>query len=118
PRWRRAAIQLASGVVVEAYGTGQRIRGRRRGATRPTLIVCDDLQNDRHVASALERESSRAWFHAALMHSGTSKTNVLNLATALHRDALAMQLQTQPGWTSRCFRAIERWPDREDLWKE
>lgn len=40
------------------------------------------------------------------------------MATALHRDALAMQLQTTPGWRSQLFRAIENWPEREDLWQE
>ena len=35
------------------------------------------------------------------MKAGTARTNVVNLATALHRDALAMQLHRTPGWTSR-----------------
>jgi predicted phage terminase large subunit-like protein len=42
----------------------------------------------------------------------------VNLATALHREALAMELNATPGWTSRVFQAIERWPDRMDLWDQ
>src|SRR5262249_8533907 len=49
PVWRSAAIVLRNGVTIEAYGTGQRIRGRRRRANRPTLIVADDIQNDSHM---------------------------------------------------------------------
>ena len=49
PVWRAGAIVLRNGVAIEAFGTGQRIRGRRRRAHRPTLIVCDDLQNDGHI---------------------------------------------------------------------
>ena len=32
PRWQAASIELANGVVIESFGTGQRIRGRRRRA--------------------------------------------------------------------------------------
>jgi len=116
PRWRADAIELPNGVVIEAYGTGQHLRGRRRRENRPTLIVCDDLQNDSHIASADQRRASREWFHGALLKAGDERTNVINLATALHRDALAMQLLRSPGWTSAVFRAIEKQPDNLDLW--
>ena len=31
------------------------MRGRRRRADRPSLIVCDDVQNDSHMESARQR---------------------------------------------------------------
>ena len=118
PVWRAGTIELRGGVVVEAYGTGQRIRGRRRRQHRPTLLVCDDLQNDGHITSARQRDHSRTWFHGTLLKAGTGRTNVVNLATALHREALAMELCAAPGWTSRRFQAIERWPENMSLWAE
>jgi predicted phage terminase large subunit-like protein len=118
PVWRSGAIVLCNGACIEAFGTGQRIRGRRRRAERPTLIVCDDLQNDGHILSARERERSRTWFFGTLLKAGTPATNVLHLATALHREALAMELTRTPGWTSRTFRAIARWPENLSLWEE
>ncbi len=118
PVWRSGTIVLRNGVMVQALGTGQRIRGRRHGAHRPTLIICDDLQNDSHIVSAWQRQQSRHWFHGALMKAGTARTNVVNLATALHRDALAMELHRTPGWVSRVFRAVIRWPLRMDLWQQ
>lgn len=118
PRWRATSIMLRNGVSVEAFGTGQRIRGRRHRAHRPTLIICDDLQNDQQVQSPRQRELARQWFHSALMKAGTARTIVVNLATALHRDALAMVLHRTPGWTSRVFRALLEWPERMDLWDQ
>ena len=118
PVWRSGTIVLRTGVTIEAYGTGQRIRGRRRRAHRPTLIVCDDLQNDGHMQSALQRDHSRNWFHGTLLKAGTVRTNVVNLATALHREALAMELSGNPGWTSRTFQAIQSWPANMPLWQE
>jgi predicted phage terminase large subunit-like protein len=116
--WRSAAIQLSNEVTIESFGTGQGLRGRRRRAARPTLIVCDDLQNDSHIASAAQREASRRWFHGTLLNAGTPTTNVVNLATALHRDALALQLAQTPGWTSESFGAIQKWPRNRELWRE
>jgi predicted phage terminase large subunit-like protein len=116
PRVQGNVIRLANGVVIEAYGTGQRIRGKRRGHHRPTLIICDDLQNDDHIASSWQRQRSRDWFQGTLLNAGTKATNIVNLATALHREALAMQLHRTPGWNSRIFKAIERWPNNMTLW--
>jgi len=118
PVWRAGSIVLPNGVAIEAFGTGQRIRGRRRGARRPTLIICDDLQNDGHIQSALQRDHSRSWFHGTLLKAGTSRTNVVNLATALHREALAVQLHQTPGWKSRIFKALLHWPENTDLWQQ
>ncbi len=116
--WRANSIVLRNGVTIEAFGTGQRIRGRRRRQNRPTLIICDDLQNDGHIGSALQREHSRNWFHGTLMKAGTARTNVVNLATALHREALAMELHRTPGWVSRIFKSIVRWPENMSLWQQ
>jgi predicted phage terminase large subunit-like protein len=116
--WRQNAVTLANGVTIEAFGTGQSVRGRRSGEHRPTLIVCDDLQGDRHIDSRLSRDHSARWFHGMLMKAGTKRTNIVNLATALHREALALELLETPGWISRRFSAIERWPDNMPLWAE
>lgn len=116
--WRASSIELPNRVVIESFGTGQRIRGRRRRADRPSLIVCDDLQNDSHISSAAQRHASREWFHGTLLQTGTPQTNVVNLATALHREALALELHTTPGWTSARFSAIESWPTNTALWDQ
>jgi predicted phage terminase large subunit-like protein len=116
PVWRSDCIVLKNGVKIEAFGTGQRIRGRRRRQFRPTLIICDDLENDSHILSGLVREKTRAWFHGTLMKAGTWRTHVINLGTALHRESLAVALGTAPGWIGKTFRAIEVWPDNMPLW--
>lgn len=116
--WKKSSIKLNNGVKIECFGTGQKLRGRRYKKHRPTLIVCDDIENDAHIESPRRRDLSRRWFHAALMNAGTHETNFINLATALHRDALAMQLCQTPGWESRIFSSIVEWPTNMDLWRE
>ncbi len=109
-------IRLHDGPTIEAYGSGQHLRGKRRREHRPTLIICDDLQNDDHIRSSWRRDRSREWFQGTLLKAGTKRTNIVNLATALHRDALAMELDRTPGWISAIFKAIERWPTNMTLW--
>lgn len=116
-RYREGRLLLPNGARIEAFGTGQKLRGRRHGAFRPSLIVCDDLQNDAHCRSAKLRQTSREWFFGTLLKAGNSRTNVIHLATALHRDALALELNRTPGWKSRIFRSILRYPNRMDLWE-
>ena len=118
PVWRADAIVLGNGTAIEAFGTGQRLRGRRHRQHRPSLIVCDDLQNDSHICSARARDRSRRWFHGTLLKAGNRRTNVVNLATALHREALAVELCTSPGWISHVFRAITTWPVNQSLWQQ
>jgi predicted phage terminase large subunit-like protein len=116
--WRDGSIRLRNGGMIEAFGTGQKLRGRKRGENRPTLIICDDLQNDQHMLSASAREKSRNWFHSALLKAGSGQTNIIHLATALHREAIALELLRTPGWCSRTFRAIECFPNNMNLWSD
>jgi predicted phage terminase large subunit-like protein len=118
PIWRATTVELPNHVRIEALSVGQRLRGKRHGAARPSLIVCDDLQNDSHMESAHQRARSERWFQGSLLKAGTSETHLINLATALHRDALALALDRTPGWTSRIFRAIEKWPGDMALWHQ
>jgi predicted phage terminase large subunit-like protein len=118
PAWRAGGIVLPSGAAIEAFGVGQRLRGRRHGAHRPSLIVCDDLQNDRQVLSAEQRSRVRAWFHGMLLKAGDKRTNVVHLGTALHREALAAELVQTPGWTSQVFPAVVAWPKEQALWDQ
>ena len=116
--WGQDRIRLANGVVIEALGTGSKIRGRRNRAERPSLIVVDDPENDNHVTSAMQRERSWSWFNRAVVNAGTTETNILVLGTALHRDCLVLRLTQTGGWQGQVFKAIEKWPERMDLWQE
>ena len=125
PIWRENYIRLRNGVVIHAAGTGQAIRGRRVKQHRPSLIVGDDLENDQHIESSLKRERVETWFNRTLMNMGDERTNTVILGSALHRESLLMKLLRRPGWIVRRekkrpapFRAIEKWPDRMDLWNK
>jgi predicted phage terminase large subunit-like protein len=118
PTWRKDRLRLRNGVVVEALGTGSKMRGRRHQQHRPSLRVIDDPENDEHVTSPLRRERSWRWFTRAALNGGTAATNVIVLGTALHRDCLVLRLSRTGGWKHRLFKALPRMPGRMDLWQE
>jgi hypothetical protein len=115
--WRVGQIRLRNGVAIRAFGTGQKIRGRRHGANRPALIICDDIQSDDVMTSALQRDKDLSWLNGTVLKAGNSRTNYLHLATALHREAVAMTLLRTPSWESRVFSSILHWPDDLGLWE-
>jgi predicted phage terminase large subunit-like protein len=116
PVWRQERLRLRNGVVIEALGTGTKIRGRRNRHDRPSLIVVDDPENEDHMTSALKRERSWQWFTRAVLNAGTVQTNIVVLGTTLHRECLVLRLQKAAGWQARLFRAVVEWPERMDLW--
>jgi len=72
PVWRSEKIVLCNGVTIETFGTGQRAR-----ANRPTLLICDDLQNDQYMESTIQRSHTRTWFHDTLLKADCPSTKLL-----------------------------------------
>ncbi len=118
PIWRDNVIRLRNGVMIEALGTGAKIRGRKSRQYRPSLIIVDDPQNKDHIVSVLQRERSWEWLTKDVCNAGTPETNILSLGTALHRECIVLKLMQTPGWRSRLFKSVVEWPTRMDLWKE
>ncbi len=111
-------ITFGTGVVIKGLSTGQKVRGRKRGAKRPALVILDDPENDGDAESPAQREKNWNWLTKALLKAGTRDTNFIVLGTALHRDCISPKLERNPGWESMKFQAIEKWPDRMDLWAQ
>lgn len=117
PVWRVDRIKLRNGVVIEAHGTGSKIRGRKNRSERPTLIILDDLQNKDTIVSALQRSRDWLWLTSEVMKLGSPETNFLSIGTALHREAIAVRLADTPRWKSHTFKSVVAWPDRLDMWE-
>lgn len=116
PVWQHRQIRLRNGVLIEALGTGAKIRGRKNRSARPSLVIGDDLQNDDHMVSALQRQRCWEWWTRGVMSVGDERTNFFQVGTALHRECIAVRLHSTPGWRSRVFKALLSMPTRMDLW--
>lgn len=118
PSWTDTEIVTGNGVMVLALGSGKRLRGLRHGPHRPDLVVLDDLENDENVRSPEQRDRLEGWVDKAVLGVGGAgeKCDVLYIGTILHYDSVLARKLNHPLWRAVKFKAIERWPDRLDLW--
>lgn len=118
PVWAEDEILTRNGVRVEVLGSGQKIRGRKEGNLRPTLIIVDDPEGDECAYSETIRTHTRDWFEKAVLKAGSPTTNFLLVGTNVHEECLVSYMSPLPGWEEFLFQSIVTWPRRMDLWDE
>ncbi len=109
--------------LVEAYSTGQAIRGANWNGYRPDLIVCDDLEDeDTNAATPEQREKLKNWFAGKVEYLGDpsgKKTAMVYMGTTVHPECLLMDiLYNRPDFKTKIYRALINPPERQDLWAE
>lgn len=118
PVWNAGRIETANTICVEAFGTGQKVRGKKFRQYRPTLIILDDPDNDEDVRSPTIRTQHIEWFNKALLQCGDTETNVVVVGTMLHRECIVGHIEKRPDFKVIKFQSIMRWPTNMDLWKQ
>lgn len=110
--WNQTHLELRNGVTIRAMGFGSRVRGLVRGGRRPSLILCDDMENDDAVLTEQRRTKLRRWFTKALIPCGKAgELLTVIVGTILHADSLLNRLLDTstaghfPGWLKRRYAA-------------
>lgn len=117
PVWRASRIRLRNGCEIIARGSGGRILGVTARNRRPTLVIVDDGNERGDAYSPTKRQRKLDWFARDVLPVGEPGTNIVVAGTAIHREAIVCDLE-RTGWRTRSYKAIEREPDRQDLWQE
>lgn len=115
--WTNSNIILQSGVRIQAFGAGKKIRGRRYRQYRPDLIIGDDLENDENVASAEQRKKMEAWYFKALSKAGDERTDKIVIGTIMHYDSLLSKLLQNPTYKAKKYQAVIEW-SKSNKWAE
>jgi hypothetical protein len=93
PVWGATKIELSNGVVIQAAGRGQSLRGLKHLDHRPDFVFCDDLEDEESVLTEEQRRKTSDWFWRTLIPSLDNPDSPLRVAaTPLHEEALAMSL--------------------------
>ncbi|MBF0427569.1 MAG: phage terminase large subunit [Magnetococcales bacterium] len=118
PIWKEGVVVTKSGIKLQAVGSGSRLRGLRHGASRPDLVICDDLENDDNVRSRTQRDKLEVWMKKAVLKLGPpdDSMDVIYVGTILHHDSVLARIMANPLWESIRFQAIIRWPDEMAMW--
>jgi predicted phage terminase large subunit-like protein len=106
-----------AGCLVESSSMGKQMRGKRNGAYRPDLVICDDLESSKNTNTAELREKNLHWFNSVVMPIGDpDKTAFVYMGTAVHQSGLLFEVMRRSDFESKLFSAIISPPDRQDLW--
>lgn len=118
--WQVGKIITKNARMVEVFGAGKRIRGRRHGPHRPDLVVGDDLENDENVRSPEQRDKLQGWLAKSVMKLAGpgEKLDAIIIGTVLHYDSVLSRLLENPFWRGVKFQAIITWPSHMDLWDQ
>lgn len=118
--WKVGEIVAKTGIKIESYGAEQAVRGTFHGASRPKLLLGDDLITDAESKSPTEREKRWDWLEKAIDYLGPPDGSVKFLAvgTELAKGDPINRAESTIGHIVHAFKAIERFPDRMDLWEK
>ena len=125
PTWAETKIVLSNGVCIQAYGTGQSLRGVKHLDHRPDLILADDIENEETVSTPGARDKMLKWWTAVVVPAMDPKGRIRFNATPLDEEALAVTLSNQSEVVFRKypikFRSeqdghwVATWPERFPL---
>jgi hypothetical protein len=130
--WTETRILTSTGVMIQAYGRGQSLRGVKYLNARPDFIFLDDVEDKESgsVATPEARAKTKNWLAGTVIPSLAPGGRMRMAATPLHPEALAPTLAKAGGsWLTRTYPILYRddddpidpgawtsaWPDRWSL---
>jgi hypothetical protein len=118
--WKVGEYVTRTGIKVEPFGAEQAIRGTFHGASRPKLLLPDDLITDAEAKSPTERENRWNWLEKSCDYLGPPDGSVklVGVGTVLNSDDPISRAKRTIGYLVHHFKAIEKLPAREDLWEQ
>lgn len=116
--WKIGECVTKTGVKLESFGAEQAIRGTFHGASRPKLLLGDDLITDAEAKSPTERENRWTWLTKAIDYLGPPDGSVkyCGVGTILDKDDPISRAKRTIGHVVHHFRALAQMPQHMDLW--
>ncbi len=112
-KWSESKFTTTTAVTVQAKGRGGSFRGLKVGASRPDLVICDDIEDDAQVASPARRRKLEDWLRRVVLPALAPNGQLVVLGSLLHYDSLLANLRDRsrfPHWDYRVYRALEARP--------
>jgi len=116
--WTGTKIRTRGGFTISSKGTGGNIRGIKKGAHRPDVLIADDLENDENSQTIEQRKKLKRWFFRAFCKAGTRGVDIFAIGTILNSDSLLANLvdaKKSPGFDGQKYQGVIRW-SKSALW--
>ncbi len=119
-KWKIGEFVSTNNIKTKGFGSGKRARGIKHGVYRPDLAIIDDLENDENVRSRKQRDKLEEWLDSTLDNLGSveNELDIIYIGTILHRDSVLARKLKLGFWNPQIFKALEKYPNRIDLWDE
>ena len=103
--WTENLIQLNNGVIIQAFGANQSVRGTKNPANnaRPDLVLIDDFEDRDSVATPEARRKVSQWFTRELKPALDPSARIRVNGTPLHADSVIEQFKQDPTWQVLSF---------------
>lgn len=120
-KWTDGYIEPLNGTMAGAIGRQGQVRGMSKDATRPDIIVVDDLEDSESVRNPELRQAALKWvagtMEPAIKQFGEDKGQIYYIGTLLHNDAVLPTLMRDPSRMSFRFGALDStgqpvWPEK------
>ena len=101
----------AAGAILTARGFDGKMRGQKRGAMRPDLLVLDDVQDEDEAANdEIVSKKAKKIRGSFLNLGGRKRLSVIMTSTPIEADDLSEQFAKDPAWKTTKFKAFISWP--------
>jgi hypothetical protein len=103
--WAEDRLQLNNGVIVQAFGANQSVRGAKNPVNnaRPDLVLVDDFEDRESVATPEARRKVAQWFSRELEPALSPTARIRVNGTPLHADSVIEQFKQDPSWATYSF---------------
>lgn len=91
--WQARNMLLANGVRLMARSRGQKIRGLRHRAARPSAVIIDDPEDTEWVKNRENRNKTDRWMRGEVMGAMAQDGRIIVIGNWLHEDALMGRLK-------------------------
>lgn len=109
--------RLGTQVAAKSFGSGA-TRGHRYQGRRPSKVVLDDTVNAKHVRNPDQRQESWKYLNSDILKAGTRGTLYELVGTIQHPDDLVARVAASPGWDTKTWKNLIRWPTNMALWEQ
>lgn len=123
-RWTESRIVLANGVIIQAKGVGQSLRGVKHHQYPPDFVLIDDLEDEESVRTPSARKERLRWLYKTLIAALAKDARIRFLGNRLDPEAVIVQISKDANWWHLFYPIMVKdeqgedkptWPEMFDL---
>ena len=96
--WAVDKIVLSNGVVIQAKGAGQSLRGVKHHAQPPDYVLIDDLEDEESVRTPAARDQMLRWVQKTLISALTVDARIRFVGNRLDPGAVIVKMAEDKKW--------------------